>query len=103
MISDEAVTRGEINHRPSLPVMIAVFVIFTFVFHFAWEILQVSLFARMPVISHWQATLVCLKATLGDIVIALASFAAAAVWQKDWHWFARPNWVRSRLTLRLAS
>lgn len=59
-----------------------IFALFTFLFHFAWEILQAPLFARMPEISHWQATLVCLKATLGDVGIAFASFAVAALWSR---------------------
>lgn len=79
----EVAMTDAINARPSLAAAIAIFAVFTFVFHFAWEILQVPLFARMPVTSHWQSTLICLKGTLGDVVIALASFAAAALWQKD--------------------
>ena len=68
-----------------------VFALFTFLFHFAWEILQAPLFAEMPVIGHWQATLVCLKATLGDIGIALASFAVGVWWQRYWRWFVMPT------------
>lgn len=68
-----------------------VFALLTFLFHFAWEILQAPLFARMPVMTHWQATLVCLKATFGDVGIALASFAAGAVSDKQWQWFVDPS------------
>lgn len=68
-----------------------VFALLTFLFHFAWEILQAPLFARMPEMSHWQATLVCLKATLGDVGIALASFAVGAVLEKRWLWFVDPG------------
>ena len=68
-----------------------VFPLFSFLFHFAWEILQAPLFDRMPVMSHWQATLVCLKATVGDVGIALASFAVGAWWQRDWRWFVMPS------------
>lgn len=70
---------------------IGIFALFSFVFHFAWEILQVPLFMKMPAASHWQGTLICLKATFGDVGIALASFAVAAFWQKDWRWFLSPT------------
>ena len=68
-----------------------VFALLSFLFHFAWEILQAPLFARMPVMSHWQATLVCLKATFGDVGIAFASFGVAAVLDKEWLWFVKPS------------
>ena len=68
-----------------------VFALLTFLFHFAWEILQAPLFARMPVMSHWQATLVCLKATFGDVGFALAGFAVGAVLDKRWLWFVDPS------------
>jgi hypothetical protein len=68
-----------------------VFALFAFLFHFAWEILQAPLFARMPKTSHWQATLACLKATFGDIGIALASFAVAALWSRSCAWFLHPS------------
>ncbi len=83
--------RDEGNGRPSIPEAIVVFAVLTFLFHFAWEILQAPLFAKMHTISHWLATLVCLKATFGDVGIALASFTAGAWWQKDWRWFAMPS------------
>jgi hypothetical protein len=91
MISDETAMSDEVNGRPSMLQAIAVFAIFTFLFHFAWEILQAPLFARMPMVSHWLATLVCLKATFGDVGIALASFAVGAWWERDWRWFVLPS------------
>lgn len=91
MISDETAMSDEANGRPSIPEAIAVFIVFTFLLHFAWEILQAPLFARMPMVSHWLATLVCLKATFGDVGIALASFAVGAWWERDWRWFVLPS------------
>ncbi len=70
---------------------LAVFGLFTFLFHFAWEVLQAPLFARMPETSHWRATLTCLKATFGDVGIALASFAVAAIWSRSRAWFLHPS------------
>jgi hypothetical protein len=71
--------------------ILAIFILFTFLFHFSWEILQTPLFARMPVMSHWQATLVCLRATIGDIGIALAAFGASALLDRNVAWFLRPS------------
>ena len=81
--------------------VLLVFALFTFLFHFAWEILQAPLFARMPMVSHWLATLVCLKATFGDIGIALASFSAGAVADKTWAWFVNPS--KTALAIYLAT
>lgn len=55
----------------------------------------------MPVISHWQATLICLKASFGDVGIAIASFAAGAWWDKTWKWFVMPS--SAALTLYVAT
>lgn len=71
--------------------ILTVFALFSFLFHFAWEILQAPLFARMPVMTHWQATLICLQATFGDVAIALASFAAGAGWNRTWKWYESPG------------
>ena len=70
---------------------LVVFVLFTFLFHFAWEILQAPLFANMPTRSHWQATMVCLKATFGDVAIALLCFAGAALWDQKLSWYITPS------------
>ena len=70
---------------------LAIFILFMFLLHFSWEILQAPLFARMPVMSHWQATLVCLKATFGDIGIALAAFSAGALLDRNVTWFLHPS------------
>lgn len=71
--------------------IIAVFSLFTFLFQFAWEILQTPLFANMPVGAHWNGTLICFKATLGDVGIGLASFAVGAWWDKSLSWAVRPS------------
>ena len=42
--------------------------------------------------SHWAATLVCLKATIGDVGIALAAFAAGSWWSHKFHWTRNPSW-----------
>ena len=52
--------------------------IFAFLLNLTWELAQVPLFAGMPSAEHWQAILVCGRATLGDAVIALVGFWAVA-------------------------
>ena len=71
--------------------ILVIFILFTFLLHFSWEILQAPLFARMPVMSHWQATLVCLKSTFGDIGIAPAAFSAGGLLDRNVAWFLQPS------------
>ena len=54
-------------------------VFLSFLGHFAWELLQAPLFASLGQTEHFTGTLICLKATLGDIAIALAAFWCAAL------------------------
>ena len=84
---------SRIEHSNNLEFIgaLLVFALLTFVFHFSWEILQAPLFARIPTMSHWQATLVCLKAAIGDVGIALAGFATAALGDRDGRWFIAPS------------
>jgi hypothetical protein len=83
------------NARPSTYVtglrVVLLFSVFSFLFHFAWEVLQAPLFARMATDGHWQATLMCLEATFGDLGIALAAFIAAAARDRSLAWFMRPS------------
>ena len=51
-----------------------VLAMYAFLGHFVWEMLQTPFFAGMPTMAHWPATLMCLKATIGDVVIALAEY-----------------------------
>ncbi|MGH7316925.1 MAG: hypothetical protein ACREJS_11750, partial [Candidatus Rokuibacteriota bacterium] len=45
----------------------------------------------MPSAEHWQAILVCGRATLGDVVIALVSFWAVAASAHTRSWMLRPT------------
>jgi hypothetical protein len=58
---------------------------------FVWEILQVPFFVQMPATEHWQAIEMCLKATIGDVAIALVSFAIAALVDRSFRWFLQPS------------
>lgn len=67
-----------------------VLVMYAFLLHFAWEMLQTPFFEAMAAMAHWPATLVCLQATLGDAAIALAAFGITAAVRHDRGWFLAP-------------
>ncbi len=62
---------------------------FAFLVHFPWEFIQAPLFVGMSEASHWRATLLCTRATLGDAVIAVLAYSAVAVVAR------RPDWLTS--------
>lgn len=65
--------------------------IFAFLLNLVWEFAQVPLFAGMPSAAHWHAILVCGRATLGDVLIALTSFWAVAASAHTRSWVLRPT------------
>jgi hypothetical protein len=65
--------------------------IFAFLLNLTWELAQVPLFAGMPSAEHWQAILICGRATLGDVVIALVGFWAVAASARTRSWVLRPT------------
>ncbi len=71
---------------PELP-----FVLFAFLLHFAWEMLQAPLWVGMAEMPHWQAARACTVATLGDVIIALVAFWAGAVVAQTRRWLLSPK------------
>jgi hypothetical protein len=71
------------------------FALMTVALHFVWEMGQGGWFASMDRLSFWHATLLCARATLGDVVITAVAFAIAAAAARDLHWPAenRPSWL----------
>jgi len=63
-------------------------VVLSFLGHFAWEILQAPLFASLSGTDHFIGIAICLKATFGDLAIALAAFWCAAFVGKGRNWVA---------------
>jgi len=63
--------------------------LFAFLLHFAWEMLQAPAFEGMAEMPHWQAAKLCLSATKGDVVIALAAFWSASLVGRSRRWLAR--------------
>ena len=65
--------------------------IFAFLLNLPWEFAQVPLFAGMPSAGHWRAIQVCGRATLGDVVIALAAFWVVAASARARRWILAPT------------
>ena len=65
--------------------------VLSFLGHFAWEILQAPLFSSLSQVNHFAGIYICLKATLGDLAIALAAFWTAAVLARNRRWFTLPG------------
>lgn len=60
--------------------------LFSFLLHFVWEFLQAPLYANMHDVGHIEGVAICLRATLGDVVIALAAFWCTAALTTGRHW-----------------
>lgn len=77
---------------------------FSFLLHFAWEMLHSPLYAGMAAAPHWHAVRSCLTATVGDTVIALGAYAAVAAVTRDRGWLVRdsPNRVAGYLGVGLS-
>ena len=65
--------------------------LFAFLLNLPWELAQVPLYAGMPTARHWTAVLACSRATLGDVVIALAAFWMVAVVVGARNWVPAPT------------
>jgi hypothetical protein len=66
--------------------------IFSFLLNFPWEIWQVPFFRGMASMLHWKAIAMCTQATVGDAVIAIASFWGIAIVARTRRWILRPTW-----------
>ncbi len=64
-------------------------IVLSFLGHFAWEILQAPLFASLSGSDHFVGIAICLKATIGDLAIALAAFWCAAFAAKSRNWVVK--------------
>lgn len=76
--------------KRSVPVE-ADLLILSFLAHFAWELLQAPLFSSLNETEHFTGIVICLRATLGDVGIALAAFWCAAIFGGGRNWVARPG------------
>lgn len=75
---------------------------FSFLLHLLWEVLQVPLYTDMASMPHWPGVVVCVKATAGDVLIALTAYATVAAFRRTWHWRASRIRVATYLAVGLA-
>lgn len=68
--------------------------IFGFLFNFVWEIWQVPLFQDMDELTHFEATLHCTLAALGDVVILLVAFWIIALTARSRSWIIHPKTIQ---------
>jgi hypothetical protein len=66
--------RRSLLNAPELPVAM-----FSFLWHFVWEFLQVPTYAGMAEMAHWQGIKLCTSATIGDVGFALTAFCTASL------------------------
>lgn len=62
------------------------FLLVSFALFFAWEMAQGKLFASMQGLPFWSATLLCLKAAGGDLVISGIAFSSASLAARALRW-----------------
>ncbi len=65
--------------------------IFGFLLNFVWEIWQAPLFKSMDSLTHFEATLHCTQAALGDVVILLIVFWIIALTVRSRRWIIYPK------------
>lgn len=63
----------------------------SFLVHFPWEFLQAPLYAGLADAQHWPATVLCLTATLGDVVITWAAYAIVGMGVRSKLWLQAPT------------
>ena len=68
--------------------------IFGFLLNFVWEIWQAPLFKSMDSLTHFEATLHCTLAALGDVVILLVAFWIVALAARSRHWIFHPKTIQ---------
>ena len=65
--------------------------IFGFLLNFIWEIWQAPLFQGMDNLTHFEATIHCTLASLGDVVILLVAFWLIALTARSRSWIIHPK------------
>lgn len=72
-----------VDMKPTLGSIVSV-ALFSFFLHFVWEIFQVPFYKGMTDANHFDASLFCLRATVGDVGIALLSYwVVGRVWSDN--------------------
>ncbi len=74
-------------------------VVYYFQLHFVWELFQAPRFSSLDSVSHWQGVMICLQATIGDVLIALVAFWAVAVISLERRWIKTATTMQAGLFL----
>lgn len=74
-----------------------------FMFHFLWEIWQAPFYEGLIDTFHWDAVVLCSRASLGDACISIFSYLLIAWVAKDhlWLYQSRSIWILSYLGIGL--
>ena len=64
--------------------------LFSLLLNYPWEFLQVPFFEGMRELPHWEGVQMCSLAAVGDAVIALVAFWAAAAVSRSRRWLMQP-------------
>lgn len=81
VVKNAAPARRGLLLTPEINVML-----FSVLLNLPWEFIQAPLFEHMADAVHWQATLLCLRAALGDGLMSVAAYLAAAILVRDRYW-----------------
>lgn len=65
--------------------------VFAFLLNLVWEFAQVRAYAGLPTLSHADGITLCMRATVGDVAIALVAFWVASVLVRTRCWIERGN------------
>jgi hypothetical protein len=68
--------------------------IFGLLLNFVWEIWQAPLFQGMDELTHFEATVHCTQAALGDVVILLVAFWIIALTARSRGWITHPKTIQ---------
>lgn len=66
-------------------------VLFGFLLNYPWEFLQVPFFEGMPDAPHWEATILCTRAAIGDAAILLVVYWIVSGAVRRRGWIVRPE------------
>lgn len=65
--------------------------LFGLLLNFVWEIWQAPLFLNMDRLTHFEMTVHCMRAALGDVIILLAAFWMVALIATSRRWIFHPK------------
>ncbi len=86
------------TQRPAPEPFIA---LFAFLLNFVWEMWQVPFFDGIGAGGHWQGVIICTRATLGDVAIALFAFWTVAAISRARFWLLAPTGMQLAVFLAI--